>query len=322
LYQTGNKQEFTRPMARPQRIELADASYHVSNSRKTGKPLFSSKSQVDLFMDQVLAAGRRFNVEVHGWALHKRAYQLVVKTPEANLSRFMRQVDGLYTLRCQQQGWRGPVFGSRYKSVLLQEENVAGVLHYLHHEAANNGGQELGARASSIAVYLGRQQWEMPVVTGGLGRTPGKRKQALQQQLATSPPATVQHFFARKSRPSVWGDASFVRRIRKTRPSSARVANHARPSVDRIVDCVASQFAVTPASILQAARGPGSKNIPRWVAMHLCQELGAITLQVIATRFGLQRYGTVSTTIGKLKAELPANASLQRALAKVSRQLG
>lgn len=309
-------------MARPQRIELADAYYHVSNGRKSGKPLFASRSQVELFMDQVLAAGRRFNVEVHGWALQKRAYQLVVKTPEANLSRFMRQVDGLYTLRCQQQGWRGPVFSSRYKSVLLQEEQVAGVLHYLHHEAANNGTPQLGADASSVAAYLGKQQWEAPVVTTGLGRTPARRKQVLQWQRTTPPPSAVRHFFARKSRPSVWGDAAFVRRIRRTRASTARVANKNRPSVDRIVAVVARQFAVTPASILQAARGPGSKNIPRWVAMHLCQELGAVTLQVIATRFGLQRYGTVSTTIGKLKAELPDNPSLQRAMAGLSRQLG
>jgi hypothetical protein len=308
-------------MARPQRIELADAYYHVSNSRKSGKPLFASKSHVVLFMDQVVAAGRRFNVEVHGWALHKRAYQLVVKTPEANLSRFMRQVDGLYTLRCQQQGWRGPVFSARYKSVLLQQEQITGVLHHLHYEAANNGTPELGVHASSIGAYLGKQQWETPVVTNVLGRTPTQRKQLLQQQQNTPPPAPVRHFFARKSRPSVWGDASFVRRVRRTRGASARAANKARPSVDLIVASVARRFAVTPVSILQAARGPGSKNIPRWVAMHLCQELGAVTLQVIASRFGLQRYGTVSTTIGKLKAELPGNPRLQAMVARLVQQL-
>ncbi len=42
-------------------------------------------------------------------------------------------------------------------------------------------------------------------------------------------------------------------------------------------------------------------------AMYLCQEAGGITLQIIAQHFGLQRYGTVSTTIGKLK-QLPPRA--------------
>ena len=71
----------------------------------------------------------------------------------------------------------------------------------------------------------------------------------------------------------------------------------------------------------EAARGPGSKNVPRWVAMHLCQEVGGVTLQVIADHFGLQRYGTVSTTIGKLRDELPANPRLQSQLHKLLQQL-
>ena len=92
--------------------------------------------------------------------------------------------------------------------------------------------------------------------------------------------------------------------------------------MDQIITRVARQFSVSPVSIVQAARGPGSKNIPRWVAMYLCQEVGAVTLQVIASRFGLKRYGTVSTTIGKLKAELPGNLQLQRELARLVQQLG
>jgi chromosomal replication initiation ATPase DnaA len=37
--------------------------------------------------------------------------------------------------------------------------------------------------------------------------------------------------------------------------------------------------------------------------MYLCQEVAGVTLQDISLRFGLKRYGTVSTTIGKLKQE-------------------
>ena len=84
---------------------------------------------------------------------------------------------------------------------------------------------------------------------------------------------------------------------------------------------MATVFTVSEDSIVQAARGPGSKNVPRWVAMHLCQEVGGVTLQVIADHFGLQRYGTVSTTIGKLRAELPANPRLQSQLHKLLQQL-
>src|SRR5690606_33276596 len=82
-----------------------------------------------------------------------------------------------------------------------------------------------------------------------------------------------------------------------------------RPACKDIVTAVAKQFKVTEDSIYQAARGPGSKNVPRWIAMYLCQELSASTLQAIAKLFKLKRYGTVSTTVGKLKKELAADAN-------------
>ena len=44
--------------------------------------------------------------------------------------------------------------------------------------------------------------------------------------------------------------------------------------------------------------------------MYLCQELSAVTLQAIAKLFKLKRYGTVSTTVGKLKKEFLENQKL------------
>ena len=315
-------------MARPQRIELANAHYHVSNGKKSGKPLFPTADHAAVFLEQVQLAGQRFNVEVHGWYLQRQHYQLLVRTPEANLSRFMRQVDGLYTLRYQQlQGRRGPVFKTRYKSVLIQPTLVAAVLHQLHQLAVKQPQAVLGEAGSSLSVYLGRQKPVFPVVIDQvLGNGDRMRKLVREQTLQAAPDAIVR-FFARKSRPAVLGDESFKQSLRQQAPrlqqqgSARRLAGRKRPAVRRIVTDVAQAFTVSESSIVQAARGPDSKNIPRWVAMHLCQEVGGVTLQVIADHFGLQRYGTVSTTIGKLRAELPANPGLQRQLDKLVQQL-
>ncbi|PCI42614.1 MAG: hypothetical protein COB51_12800 [Moraxellaceae bacterium] len=46
-----------------------------------------------------------------------------------------------------------------------------------------------------------------------------------------------------------------------------------RPEISAIVDKVAAIFKVSPGSIRVTQRG-GSNNVPRWVEMHLCQELG------------------------------------------------
>ncbi len=302
------------PMARPQRIELANAFYHVSNRKKSGKPLFPSATHAAHFMELVVLAGCRFNVELHGWYLHKSHYQLLVKTPEANLSRFMRQVDGLYTLRCQQlQGRRGSIFATRYKSVLVQPALVADVLHFLHHQSGAAVAADLGSHSSSLPVYLGKQKRVDPVRTDEILGSAKSRKTMLKAQQATMPPEYIVHFFARKSRPALMGNTRFADKIRASAAKNPGVVRtRKRPSMRKIISRVAEVFKVSDSSIVQAARGPDSKNIARWVAMHLCQEVGGITLQVIAAHFGLQRYGTVSTTIGKLRAELPDNPGLLR----------
>jgi len=71
--------------------------------------------------------------------------------------------------------------------------------------------------------------------------------------------------------------------------------------VRTIVMAVAEKFEATEDSILKATRGRGQRNIPRWVAMYICQERGGYKLAEIAKYFGLVRYATVSTTISLLK---------------------
>ena len=123
------------------------------------------------------------------------------------------------------------------------------------------------------------------------------------------------------------GDDKFYKTAKKKRSADStrgrsRGANARwRPSCKKIVSAVASRFKVSEASIYKAARGPGSKNVPRWVAMYLCQELSAVTLQSIARMFKLKRYGTVSTTVGKLKIEFEEDPKLLAKTERLARQL-
>jgi chromosomal replication initiation ATPase DnaA len=71
---------------------------------------------------------------------------------------------------------------------------------------------------------------------------------------------------------------------------------------------VAKEFNVKQEeAILKANRGRGQTNIPRLVAMYLCQNIGRYRLTVIADLFGLARYATVSTNISKLKILMEEN---------------
>ncbi|HHX81657.1 MAG TPA: hypothetical protein GX696_01575, partial [Pseudomonadaceae bacterium] len=320
-------------------IEYPNAYYHVSNKSDRTTGLFPSRDCYSAFLEGVGLSAARFNVEVLAWCLLRGEYHLLVKTPEANLSRFMRQVDGLYTQYYQRtRKRRGSVFRSRYKSVLFQPDPwLAPLSRYIHNLPRAARQNPHAWLWSSLNLYLG----ELDPSQGVPENQPALAVDEVLEQFGTGRSArdayddfvragsdrSLVHFYSKKNLLSVLGDENFKARAKAlselapARGVQRSAAAARRPSATRIVSSVADIFNVSDHSILRAARGPGTKNVPRWVAMYLCQEVGGITLQDIATRFGLQRYGTVSTTIGKLKGEFVENPPLESRVQRMRQQL-
>lgn len=318
-------------MARPLRIEYPDAVYHVSNRALDGQRAFPSERYFDAFLAGLEEACARLNVQVHAYCLLRDQYHLVVRTPEANLSRFMRQVDGLYTQQYQRlMRSDGSLFRGRYKAVLVQAEKyLLPLTRFVHLQVRR--GDAATYPWSSCHHYVGRDRppaWlNRNDALQGLPGSAAKKGVAYAAYLADGIDAELASFYGKKNQASIMGDDRFLAQARKKRsPSTARGVSrgaHARwrPSCKEIVTAVATQFKVTETSIYAAARGPGSKNVPRWVAMYLCQELSAVTLQAIARLFRLKRYGTVSTTVGKLKKEFELDPALRARTERLAKQL-
>ena len=65
----------------------------------------------------------RFNWTVHAYCQMGNHYHLLIETPDGNLSKGMRQLNGVYTQRFNQAYQRvGHVFQGRYKSILVQKD--------------------------------------------------------------------------------------------------------------------------------------------------------------------------------------------------------
>jgi len=318
-------------MARPLRIEYPDAVYHVSNYGADKQRVFPSAKYYDAFIDALGETCSRLNVEVHAYCLLRDEYHLVVKTPEANLSRFMRQVDGLYTQQYQRlKKTDGSLFRGRYKAVLVQAENyLLPLSRYLHSKVKAS---ELSSYPYSSFGYFTRK----PKPPGWFNRDDtlkqlagpaAKRAVNYRKYVKEGVDEELAHFYGKKNLSSIMGDAKFRKSAQKKRSATSargvsRGANAKwRPSCKSIISAVAKHFKVTESSIYNAARGPGSKNVPRWVAMYLCQELSANTLQSIAKLFKLKRYGTVSTTVGKLRKEFEADPALLAATERLAKRL-
>lgn len=318
-------------MARPLRIEYPDAYYHVSNVGVDDQRIFPTTKYFEAFLAGLEETCFRLNVEVHAYCLLKDQYHLLIKTPEANLSRFMRQVDGLYTQHYQRlKKTEGSLFKGRYKAVLVQPEKyLLPLTRYIHLGVKKS---ELESwQWSSYQAYINKAKtpaWLIrEEVMAQVDATGTKRIARFAEYTAAGIDEEMAHFYGKKNLSSIMGDEKFKKSAKTKRTATtvrgiSRGANAKwRPSCKQIIAAVAQQFKVTEESIYTAARGPGSKNVPRWVAMYLCQELSAVTLQSIAKLFKLKRYGTVSTTVGKLKKEFVENAKMLTLTSKLLKDL-
>ena len=109
-------------MARPLRVEFPGALYYISSVGNGGNPIFKDSSDGNIWLNVFDNVCNRFNWECLSYCLMSDRYHLIVRTPEANLSKGMRQLNGNYTQNYNRKhNVGGHVFQGRYKSVLVQE---------------------------------------------------------------------------------------------------------------------------------------------------------------------------------------------------------
>ena len=111
-------------MARPLRIEFAGALYHVTSRGSARQPIFMSDKDRSDFLDTLADVVGRYRWICPAYCLMDNHYHLVVETPQANLSRGMRQLNGVYTqVFNRRHGRVGHLFQGRYKAVLVEKES-------------------------------------------------------------------------------------------------------------------------------------------------------------------------------------------------------
>jgi len=108
-------------MARPLRIEYPGAVYHITTRGNRRAQVFLDEEDRKIFFSVLMAIVRRFNTVCHSYCLMGNHYHLILETPEGNLSRIMRHLNGVYTqLFNRKHSKAGHVFQGRYKGILIQ----------------------------------------------------------------------------------------------------------------------------------------------------------------------------------------------------------
>ena len=84
-------------MARPRRIEFADAVYHVTSRGDRREAIYGDDEDRQRHLAVIAQATDRFDAQVLAYCLMGNHYHLVVQTRQANLSRLMRHLNGIST---------------------------------------------------------------------------------------------------------------------------------------------------------------------------------------------------------------------------------
>jgi len=111
-------------MARPLRVEYEGAVYHITSRGNSGERIFFIDSDRGAFLKILAQAVERYGWLCHAYCLMTNHYHLLIETPNANLSRGMRHLNGVYTQWVNRHNTRtGHIFQGRFKSILIEKES-------------------------------------------------------------------------------------------------------------------------------------------------------------------------------------------------------
>lgn len=111
-------------MARPLRLEFAGALYHITSRGDRKEAIYETGDDREAFLTVLSDVCRTHHWLCHAYCLMDNHYHLLIETPDANLSKGMRQLNGVYTQRYNRAHERiGHVFQGRYKSILVDKNS-------------------------------------------------------------------------------------------------------------------------------------------------------------------------------------------------------
>lgn len=318
-------------MSRPLRIEYPGAWYHVMNRGRRREDIFFSSTDYETFLKVLREVSANWNLEVSAYCLMPNHYHLLVHTPDGNLSRCMRHVNGVYTQRFNRKHkLDGQLFRGRYKAVLIDaDSHLLEVLRYIHRNPLRAGivRQLDDFTLSSHQGYISKaKKWDWlhkDLLLSMISANKRKRKSGYLDFVAQDEPEEIERFYSLKNLPSILGSLAFkewikdqFKHLRFTDeiPESRKLA----PSAENIIAVVCDHFSIKKEQVAVSKRG--TENLPRDIAIYLVRLHCKDTLAGVGRHFGIGNYSTVSSCVERVKHRNKRDRVLQKDLKMIERE--
>jgi len=121
-------------MARALRISYPHAFYHVTCRGNERREIFKDDQDRAVFLEKLRISLEIYGVRLHAYVLMNNHFHLIVETPKANLSEFMRHFNIAYTGAYNRRHRRvGHLYQGRYKAILVEKESyLLELSRYVH----------------------------------------------------------------------------------------------------------------------------------------------------------------------------------------------
>jgi len=315
-------------MARPLRIEFPDAWYHAMNRGRRGEAIFADDQDYSLFTELLRETSEMWNIRIAAYCLMPNHYHMLVQTPDANISRSMRHLNGVFTQRYNRRHrCDGQLFRGRYKSILIDTDSyLLQAVRYIHRNPlraglVNNLDDYIWSSHKGYLSIAGKWNWLYKnFILSLLSKNRkdwlrhyrrwvsvaeedevGKKINGVKWPVCIGPQEFIDHIKEK------YGSGKFNKEI----PSSRELL----PDTKRIIDAVCRDYGVEETEIIGKRRG--KRNEARNTAIYLTRRLRLDTFKEIGDQYGIDNDRTVRSVFERMKKRLIADRNLVRKMEKL-----
>lgn len=316
-------------MSRPLRIEYPGAWYHVMNRGRRGEKIFHDRQDYESFVKVLEESSEMWNIRVAAYCLMTNHYHILLQTPEANVSRSMRHINGVYTQRFNKRHrCDGQLFRGRYKSILVGGDSyLLQLVRYIHRNPVKAG---IASKPdyypwSSHKGYLSvAKKWTWLHKEFIFSMLTKNRKDWVKEYrrfVAMESDEGIAGLLERKRWPAVVGPETFIDWVKGKyyalkADQEVPQAKDLAPKTDLIINAVCKFYDVGRDELYRSRRG--QFNEPRNVAIFLTRKLRQDSLKEIGHQFHMEKYSSVSSIIERMKNQMLVDRNLKKRVDRVA----
>jgi len=320
-------------MSRPLRIEIESGIYHVTSRGWERRVIVADDRDRREWLKLLDRVARRYGWRFFAWMLMDNHFHLFLKTPSADLSAGMHDLNSGYaTWFNRRHGRSGSLYQGRFKAILVEDESYAGTLsRYIHlnpfrAKMVKRPEDHVWGSYRHFLNSRGAPEWlDWQVVLDEIGKNRSRSRQAYRRFVEQGIHEKTSSPFRDVVEKVLLGSEEWVERMRRVLGEEGPDANVPlrgqlawRPSMEEIEIEAAKEFGVK-IGVLQAKRV--RNNEARAAALCLIRRLTSVPAAQLADRYGGVSQAAISKAVQRTEVRCDDESAWRRRLVRLEKKL-